>query len=542
MNGIFVAKVKHSLALMWQHNHEILLFCILCVALLLRINSFHSISYAWQSDYDRDYLIAHHIVAYHELPLTGPDGEFGSAGNSPAYFYFLALPLLLKDDIVFLGVFNVLLQMAALVLVYMLARSMFGKSVGLAASVLFGLSQSIVAQSDFVWQPWIMQPFFLLSLLLLYRAYSHQQYRSLLFSISIFLFSATLHQSVYAFIPMYVLSIVFILWKQQKPRVYYWDTIATFFGTFFLLHAPLFFYFWRNKDSLPSFSNSSHSFLTVHPGELANNLSVRMKIFFDFFFVHNSFISLSVFLLLGFFVIASIAYFCYARRKKEQKCFMFVLIMAMAQFFLIAILVSISPLIPFPVRYFTPLFGIMIIYIAELAVGSFPKAPLFIFVKIPLVFLLIVALSPHIADYLASTANNLATDPKEFFSLAYVRPPFIFAVEKEIYAIQEIEQRRDFYFFGVQTFRFGRDDPFSNEIFWASFERDLKVPLITVLNDAQRDYQPRGDPLYLFLSCGQTSDAEKECFVPFLIQFPRYHIQKKIYEYPSIYLARREAP
>ena len=209
---------------------------------------------------------------------------------------------------------------------------------------------------------------------------------------------------------------------------------------------------------------------------------------------------------------------------------------------MIATLVSVSPLIPFPIRYFTPLFGIMIIFIAEIAVGFLSKNPFFLPINMVLVSLLVFVFSPHIINNLTATASNIFINHKNFFSFAYTRPPFISAVEKELYAIQEIEQRRDFYFFGVQTFRFGKNDPFSNEIFWAPLERDLKVPLIAVLNDPQRDYAPIGDPLYLFLSCGQPSDTEKECFAPFTVQFPRYYIQKKIYDYPSIYLARREAP
>lgn len=133
------------------HSHEILLVLILCVALLLRLYGFQDRHYSYQSDYNRDYLVAHHIVAYHEFPLTGTDNQFGSRGDSPVYFYLLALPLLIKDDIIFLGLLNILLQLGALVVVYILARSMFGKPVGLIALAFFGLSQSIADQSNFVW-------------------------------------------------------------------------------------------------------------------------------------------------------------------------------------------------------------------------------------------------------------------------------------------------------------------------------------------------------------------------------------------------------
>ena len=102
MHPEHISHIQNQLIHFWKfllfHRHEVLLVCILCAALLLRLDSFHDNHYSYQSDYNRDYLVAHHIVAYHEFPLTGPDGEFGSAGNSPAYFYLLTLPLLLKDE------------------------------------------------------------------------------------------------------------------------------------------------------------------------------------------------------------------------------------------------------------------------------------------------------------------------------------------------------------------------------------------------------------------------------------------------------------
>lgn len=264
--------------------------------------------------------------------------------------------------------------------------------------------------------------------------------------------------------------------------------------------------------------------------------------FFDFFLTYNGFASLFVFFVFGFFTIASAAYFMFARRGEKHQRFMFVLIAAIAQFFVATILVSVSPLIPFPVRYFTPILGIMIIFVAEMVVGSFPKTLPFLFIKIALASLLVLVLSPRIADHLTAAMRNLVISPKKFFPLSYISPPFISAVEKEIHAIQEIDQRRDFTFFGVQTLHFDRGTPFSDEIFWASLEHDLRVPLIAVLDDPQRDYAPIGDPVYLFLSCEQSADVGKECFVPFSVKFPQYRIYKKIYDYPLIYLARREAP
>ncbi|MEK7083501.1 MAG: hypothetical protein AAB972_04965, partial [Patescibacteria group bacterium] len=85
--------------------HIVVLIFILGLGFIFRVDSFRTYpEMQWeQTDYSRDYLVAHHIISYGEVPLTGPDGKFGTTHSSPVYFYFLALLLGIRDNIVWLG-------------------------------------------------------------------------------------------------------------------------------------------------------------------------------------------------------------------------------------------------------------------------------------------------------------------------------------------------------------------------------------------------------------------------------------------------------
>ncbi|TSC77841.1 MAG: Uncharacterized protein G01um101429_942 [Parcubacteria group bacterium Gr01-1014_29] len=535
------SQLTHFWKFLTSRSHEILFVLILCIALLLRLDTFHGNHY-YHSDYNRDYLVAHHIVAYHEFPLTGPDGEFGSYGNSPAYFYLLALPLLLKDDIVFLGIFNLLLQMVGLIIMYLLARSMFGKQAGLIAFVLFGLAGFIVAQSNFVWQPWIMQPFFLLSLLLLHRAHHYKKYGLLLFSIGAFLFSATLHQSVYAIAPVYIFAVILMLRMQWKSLAASAGVFGMFVTTFIVLHVPLLFYFNRNQNALPSFSESSRAFLTVNFHELFQNLFSRGKIFWDFLLFRDDSALMTVLLLTGFFVAASIAYLCYGKQDREQKNFILILLVGVVQFFVIAVAVYVSPIVSFPVRYFTPLFGIVILCIAGVIHGLFSEKRGLWVIKVAMIAFLVFVFSPNLQERLTVAMWHAVSDPVDFLLPSYIAPPFIATIQNEIISIKEKERKQDLHFFSVRTYRFGREDLFSNEVFWSPLERYFNTPLVILDDSVRRDYRPIGNIEYIFISCGYDDIPENRCPGLFLTEFSGYQIEKRIYTNPEIYVAKRKVP
>src|SRR5688572_19260907 len=106
--------------------HFIIRIVILDLAFLLRLDSLHIPSYHWMVDYNRDFLIANHIVSYLEMPLKGPDGQFGAYSESPVYYYLLAAFLAINNNIIFLALCNLVLQVLTIAIIYYIARNLFG--------------------------------------------------------------------------------------------------------------------------------------------------------------------------------------------------------------------------------------------------------------------------------------------------------------------------------------------------------------------------------------------------------------------------------
>lgn len=149
-----------------------IIFILSFVVRILRFDYPMSGVFAW-GDGTRDYLVASHIVKYQEFPLVGPYNLLDDKGvkNNPSYFYVLALPLLLFNHPLTLAVFNIFLQMASLVLVYLIAKAAFNRNVALVALIFFSFNPEVIKFADYIWQPYSMMPLALLGLYLLIRGY-----------------------------------------------------------------------------------------------------------------------------------------------------------------------------------------------------------------------------------------------------------------------------------------------------------------------------------------------------------------------------------
>lgn len=370
-----IAQTKNALgsffSFLWSHNHEILFALIFGVALLLRVYAFQERHYFYNGDYNRDYLVAHHIVAYHEFPLTMESGGFRM--NSPAYFYFLTIPLLVKDSIISLGLFNVFLQLGALALVYMLGRALFGKLVGVMAFALFAVNENIVYQSRFVWQPYVMQPFILLSILLLYQSYARRSFRFLIGSIAAFLFAATLHQSVWALAPAYIFIAIMILYSQRRSLWHYAGSLAATFGIFILLYAPLIFYLSRQTVFTSQFSQGFSTFTVADKEFFSKSFVAQTQLLSKVFFLRGAYreepiknhtLQASLFsgglfirnipsfaynaILICMFVVLTMLYTHYAPRERKKKYVLLLLYIACASF------ITVTAFIPSD-RFYYPL-------------------------------------------------------------------------------------------------------------------------------------------------------------------------------------------
>lgn len=548
------------LNLAWSWRHGIFVFSIFVVALLLRLQSFGDPHYHYIGDYNRDYLIAHHILAYHEFPLIGSEGRFGRISHSPAYFYFLALPLLIKDDIIFLGFFNVLLQMGALILVYFFGRAMFGKPVGLGALAIFAMNQNIIYQSSVVWQPHIMQPFLLLSLFLLFFSYTHKSYRFLLLSIVFFVFANVLYQSVLALIPFYFITAFLILRANQTQSwQQYAGAIAYFLGTSILFYAPLLFYVSKNQVAITSFLHSASAFFAGNNEGIISHFLSRTEFFAGVFFIHNPFVQLvsnnvsqraslmNVFsgafisshitflsVLMGFLVL--ILFYFYGNREKEKKIMFLFVFGAIASFLAVTTLVSSDD---FYVRHLTPLFGIFAICIAELTYGFISRKSWGWIIAVPITLILVFSSSQdRIFGRLKTAIQSVRTDPMGFFVPHYMSPPFATPLIQEIVAIKEKEHRKDFSFFDIRVYGNPRLGYWVGTL-WVALERNFSAHLVKVDDNNSWHFSPVHFPQYIFFYCDVARNVNPECMNSFLREYPDFRIIKELSLNPPIYEAQR---
>lgn len=170
-----VRKIISSLfSMLYRYRAALIVLILLEISFLIRLHQWSSV--AFHDESSRDYLVANHIYKYHESPLAGPHDEGRYfLRNSPFYFYFLALPLYIHDSLFFLEILNILLQLATIVIIYMLAKRLFGSSAALLSSAIFALGNYFITQSNILWQPYLMQPFVNLSYLILVIGYQKRK-------------------------------------------------------------------------------------------------------------------------------------------------------------------------------------------------------------------------------------------------------------------------------------------------------------------------------------------------------------------------------
>ena len=135
----------------------ILLFFIICIALLPRSIEVLNKNYIFGFDQGRDYLAVKNIVVDHKPTLIGSEVGAGGAGlngifQGPLYYYFLSIPFLLTKGDPYGGVVLMfVLSVLSVVFSYLFGKKVLGTIGGLIAGLLFALSPMFIAQARFTW-------------------------------------------------------------------------------------------------------------------------------------------------------------------------------------------------------------------------------------------------------------------------------------------------------------------------------------------------------------------------------------------------------
>ncbi len=228
-----------------QHWSILILIAIVVLALWARFPLIgYPLTDTAQGEPSRDYLVANHILSFHEWPLTGPwNGFFSGFLNSPSYYYLIAFFLLFRNSIVFLVLVNILLQVITGILLYILGYKLFSESTGLSAALLFLFSnENIFFHSQYFWQPYVMQVVLILAFLLICMSFQNKRIGWLLAGISAFIFATSLHMSALGILPVFGVAAAASFKRMDPSQRKYPFVISTAVGSLFLLYGPLLFF------------------------------------------------------------------------------------------------------------------------------------------------------------------------------------------------------------------------------------------------------------------------------------------------------------
>lgn len=261
---------------------------ILLVSLLLRISRFDfpaSYTFAW-GDGTRDFLVASHVLKYHELILVGPFNLLNDAGihNSPIYFYILSLFLIPFNNILTLSFVNILLQLGVIVLIYKLVKKIFDYPTALIAVLLFSFNPEIIKQADFIWQPYLALPIALLGLY-----YSSRPFIGL----ALVVFATSIHYSIFPWLPLFFLRRN--PFKKRNIKFYVGASLVTIFSLI-IFYLPLIVFYLKN--GLPNILVSSSIYINSVSGYFSN-VYYNIKQLLDAFYLTNV---LVLILTAGFFI------------------------------------------------------------------------------------------------------------------------------------------------------------------------------------------------------------------------------------------------
>lgn len=499
-------QLAYIFSILFRYKIVLILVILIEVSFLMRLHQWYSISFHDESS--RDYLVANHIYKYHEFPLAGPHDEGRYfLRNSPFYFYFLSMFLYIQDSLNFLELVNISLQLANILIIYLLAKRLFGIYPALLSSTIFALGNYFISQSNILWQPYIMQPFVNLSYLLLVIGYQKRKYSVLITSLVIFLLSATLHRSALAQLPLMLTLIFFILKSWKANLVTYISTAITFIVINLLLYLPVLF------SNLGSINTAQSLIINTSREELSRLLPGILLVLLSY-------------LLLG---------------KGTHRRISFIMMVAIFLQFSLAAFFGLTD-----IRYFTPILALFVILVSAAIIQFCQRSKLHNLIGIALVVFVITTISPNLYG---KFINSLRAGKKADF------PPAAVVVNKVV-EIKKTDKFPDYKFFRVVTYRNGSRYGRIEAAFWVPLEKNLNQKFLTVdentlLNNTFYDinnYYETNSNNYYFIICYEYHNLDhinEYCLNNFLRENKSFSIVDLIYqgivhENISIYLAMRK--
>lgn len=495
--------------------YDILLVIILAASLAIRIYLF---DYPLNNgEYHRDFIVGSYMLKYHEFPSVGPwSGIFYPLRNSPVYYYFVALLLIPKNDFYFLGYAHIVLQTFTIFIVYLIGKLLFRPPVGLAAAFLYGFSQVTVHQSEYIWHLYAVSLFTNPAFLFLILAHLKKKFAFVLLSIFFMLLAVAIQSSVAVLLPVYFFIIFFILKNQKRQLNYY--LMALLFSSILLLifFLPVvIFHLNKNYDTIEIILKR----LTFSPTLVFPNLAKNLFLIFGSFFNSTFYMYANPMLNRVLTVILILSSCFYVLSHKPGRNYLLII----ALFCLQIILATSFTTVRIGPRYYTSIFGLFLVFLAQSIFWPFYSKGLKLVGFILLIFFLFVY---SLKFYIPPKPNNLS-----------VINPLTEAMAREILDIKKESGFKELNFFHVDA------DPqmqghLESLVFWFHLAQKLPYKYFEVFDEGGGSIVYNTKSQYKFLVCKD----EYKLICLSSIKKKNYKLVKPIYTTSpyQLFLATRE--
>ncbi len=255
----------------WVVSHKVefvLLICILLVGAFVRLYKIDQYM-TFLGDEGRDALIVRRLIVNHHPPLIGPGTSIGNMYLGPAYYYMMAIPLLIANfNPVGPAVFIALLGVGTILVLWWVTREWFGSAGAFVASFLYAISPVVIIYSRSSWNPNIMPFFALLTIYAIWRVWFKKEIKWL---IVVGISFACVLQSHY--LGLLLLPAILIIWfftfiKTTKKRRFFIFSVISLI-LFLVLMSPLAIFDFRhnfiNFNAMKAFFSDRQTTVSVLP-------------------------------------------------------------------------------------------------------------------------------------------------------------------------------------------------------------------------------------------------------------------------------------
>jgi len=504
---------------------------------LLRLEPPHTHTSSW-GDRTRDYLIAHYTAQDGERPLLGYQG---GRASSPVYYYLLAGFLKITDSVFFLGVVNIFFHTATIFLIYLIAKSLLGPFKALLSSIFFAVIPEVLQQTAFVFQPHQMQPFAYLALYLLIFSLKKNNFTIVLLSLTIVSFAGNLHSSAFAWIPVFLILIFWMMRKKRQRVKYYIAACFTLILSIGIFYLPVLAYYLKN----PHLSNDLN-INSIFP----NPTQYFFLNLYHYFLMLTKTFSLNLtdnlqidHLIAATLIIVCLIYYLFTQNKKAKT----VVFIGICFVILPILLASLFSLNRGPLYYLYLTFGIFAVLITEIVISSANHILKLYPYKLRIFITLIIFL------FLVKTISSdfAFAKPKKHPERLFALDGAVFSMEQEI---PKIKNEKGFYrpnFFRIVAINhslisnnpdFYYYSPLST-VFLVPLEKNLQTKLAKTSDGISWGITQINNDIFVFLICVEFYNKHfvEDCRNFFSQLYPNHRVIKNIYtRHPlSVYLTKK---